>query len=160
MTVSNVTIIRDVGGREVVEERPISTSTFYVKIDGERYSPAITTELEIENGDGTAALTDQCGNTERRKLNDMGWSIRVSGILTMNDAREGNLSLQMVRDTVAQMDSITIGSDIISGEIVVTNIIITQTGDLVSINTRSTDGDEKAVEFQMQLGETESEGGF
>jgi hypothetical protein len=157
MAVREVKVIAESGGSEVVTTQKVSSSTFFVKIDGERYSPVVTTEVEIENGDGTESVTDQCGNTERRKLSDMGWSIRVTGLITSNDQRSGNLSLQMMRDTVAQMESVTVGTDIISGEIVVTNVIITQASDLVSINTVDTEGEEQVFEFQLQLGERSTE---
>lgn len=140
-----------------VVEREIPTTEFQVKIDGTKYAPEIVTNLEIENDGEVSRTQDQCGHTVRNKTGSGGWLVRVQGIITGNDARGGNLSLAMVRDVLNSMDTAEIRSDIISGSYEVSNIVITQSNDLVSVNTQRTEGQEKAFEFQIQFGESESE---
>jgi hypothetical protein len=132
---------------------------FAIKIDGQLYKPVLTSEVEIENDTENQRTTDQCGNTERNNVADMGWTLAVNGIVTSNGAREKNLTLAMLRDIVAPSDTITIRSDIAGGgltEFEVANTVITNSSDLHTIETGITDGQEKAYEFQLQLGETES----
>lgn len=161
MVVSTIEIIEDVGGgQERVTERPISTTDFAVKMDGQLYRPAVTTNIEIENNGEMSTTQDQCGNTERSREGNMGWSVRVKGIATANDDRGGNLSMQMLRDVVATSETIKIRSDVTGSsvtELEVSNTVITQASDLVSIQTDDTEGEELAFEFQLQLGESEAE---
>lgn len=151
-----INFIEDVGGEERVVERKISTTGFILKIDGKKYSPTITTSVEIENSGENTTTMDQCGHTERERTGNKGWLIRVQGIVTSNDSRTGNLSLQMLRDVVATANKVKVRSDVISGSYTVSNVVITQSNDLVSVETRDTEGEEKAFEFQLQLGEKES----
>lgn len=156
MAIATVEFIEVVdGGRQVVEETFVTTE-FVVKIDGQKYSPVLTTEVEIENDGDTATATDQCGHTERDRVTDNGWAIRVNGIITASD-RTGNLSLALMRDVIATASDLKIRTDVIEGRFEVSNVLVTQTSDLVSINTGDTDGDEQAFQFQLQLGESESE---
>lgn len=158
MPLREITVVEELDNGETrTVKRTLSTSRFVVKIDGQRYSPEITANIEIENDGGTERTTDQCGNTERSRTSNKGWAIRVTGIVTGNDARQSNLSLQLLRDVIAQESTISITSDIISGEFEVSNTVITQSSDLVSINTPDTEGEESAFEFQLQLGQSESE---
>lgn len=146
------------GGPGVIsEEVEISSSEFAIKIDGDLYKPAVVTSVEIENDGDTDQTSDQCGHSARSRTGNNGWVIRVQGIVTGNDFRHENLSMQMLRDVIATMDEVQIRSDIYSGEQVVSNTVITQANDLHSIETRDTNGREEAYEFQLQLGETESE---
>lgn len=153
-----ITIVEDIGGGETaVVEQTLPTTEFAVKIDGILYRPAITTNVEIENDGDVTRVQDQCGHTEANRTTNQGWSIRVQGIITGNEGREGNLSLALLRDTIANRDSVEIRSDVISGRYEVSNTVITQANDLVSINTNDTNGEEKAFEFQLQLGQSESD---
>lgn len=160
---TTVTYIEEVDGRTVERDVRISSTPFSIKLDttgdGEAdtlFSPAVTTEVEIENNGDTSTPSDQCGNTERFRTTNEGWSIRVTGIVTANE-REGNLSMQMLRDLVAPADAVQIRCDLISGQVAVSNTLLTQPNDLVSIQTVDTQGEEKAFEFQLQLGESQSE---
>lgn len=160
--VNTVEITEDIGGGETqVVERRIATTGFSVKIDGQLYSPAVTTNIEIENNGQTDRVQDQCGNTERSRTTNDGWAVRVQGIVTKNDGREGNLSLQVLRDVVAVSDTIKIRSDVtppgVESGVEVSNTVITQASDLVSVQTGETDGEEQAFEFNLQLGQTEAE---
>lgn len=157
MAITNVTFIEEVDGQTVVREEAVSSSRFYVELGNETYTPAVVTNVEIENDGDVASTTDQCGFTTRQRTGDDGWMIRVQGIVTANDSRTGNLSLEILKE-VALMSEITIGSDIISGTYEVSNTVITESSDLVSVQTSETEGEEQAFEFQMQLGETQGDG--
>lgn len=153
MVVTTIEYITEGGQRT---ERDISSTRFSVKIAGEYRSPAVTREVEIENNGDQSVSRDQCGNIERRRQSNDGWAVRVTGIVTSNDVRRDNLSLQKLRDVVANMDSVEIVSDVTSGEYTVSNTVITEANDLVSVQTPDTDGREQAFEFNLQLGDTES----
>lgn len=157
MAVQTVTLREqtDIG----VEERVVETTStqFFVNIGGKKFSPAVTTNIELENDGDIADPQDQCGNVERTKVSNKGYNIRIEGIATMNQEREGNLSMQLIRDYVGGADDVDIRCDLFEGTIVVSNIVITQSSDLVSIQTVDTEGEEKAVEFQLQLGEKETD---
>lgn len=161
MVVSTIEIIEDVGGGQTqVTERRISTTEFAVKIDGQLYRPAVTTNIEIENDGDVSKTQDQCGNTERSRQTNNGWAVRIQGIVTGNDDRSGNLSMQLLRDVVALADTIQIRSDLTGSSVTefeVSNTVLTQSSDLVSIQTGDTDGEEQAFEFQLQLGQTEAD---
>jgi hypothetical protein len=161
MVVSQIEIIEDVGGGQTrVTERRISTTEFAVKIDGQLYRPAVTTQVEIENDGDVSTTTDQCGNTERDREANQGWSVRVQGIVTGNDDRGGNLSMQLLRDVIATADTIKVRSDVTGSSVTrleVSNTVITQASDLVSIQTADTNGEEQAFEFNLQLGESEAD---
>lgn len=156
MAVTEITFIEETTGG--VEERTetISSSRFAIKMDGQLYRPAVVSEIEIENDAQESSPSDQCGNTERNRTGNQGWVIRVTGIITANDSRSGNLSLQMLRDVIATTDEVTVRSDIISGTFVVGNTVITEASDLFSITTRDTNGEEQAFDFTLQLGEEET----
>lgn len=161
---AKVSIIEQVDTGEIIERAvTISTSEFSVKLDttgdgnpDTLFSPAVTTQVEIENDGDQSTPQDQCGNTERIRTSNRGWSIRVQGIVT-DEEREGNLTMQMLRDMVAPADSVDMRSDVISGNVAVSNTVITQANDLTSIETEDTIGKESAYEFQLQLGESESD---
>lgn len=153
-----VEFIEEVNGQEVVRERELSTQRFSVKLDttgdgtpDTLFTPVLTTEIEMENGSDQANPQDQCGNTEKLRATNLGWSINVTGIVTDSE-RQGNLSLSVLRDEVAVADKVTIRCDLISGPVAVNNTVLTQASDLVSINTQETEDEEKAFEFQLQLG--------
>lgn len=160
---TTVTYISEVNGQTVENDVKLSSSEFLVKIDttGDGSpdtilgQPAVTEEIEIENDGDSATPQDQCGNTERFRATNEGWMVRVNGIVTAAD-REGNLTLQDLRDVVATSDSIWIRSDIMNGQVAVQNTVITQANDLVSIQTPDSVEPEKAFTFQLQLGESES----
>lgn len=156
--VSQATIIRHMsqfGGTET-DDVTLTSTEFAVKVDGTLLQPEITTKVEMENDGEMSTSRDQCGHTSRQRASNGGWVVNVNGIVTDNDARDGNLSLQTLRDVVANMSEAKIRSDIVSGEYEVASVVITQPNDLVSINTDSTNGDESAYEFHCQFGESES----
>lgn len=159
MAVTRVTYITGGGGSETEErEEEVITSKFQVRLDGTLYEPAVVQKVEIEKSDDSTRRTDQCGNMKKQKAENSGWIMRVEGIITANDSRHRNLSLQLLRDVIAEQDSVYIVSDILSGEIILSNVIITQPKDITSIETRDTEGKEQAFDFQLQLGRTENEG--
>lgn len=153
MTLSQIQILDEEGVSQIVD---IPSTNFSIKVDGRLRSPAVTTTVEIENDGDVSATKDQCGHTERKRVGNQGWQIRVSGMITANTTRQDNLSMQQMRDVVAQSEEVRIISDVLSGVFAVSNVVITQPNDLVSIVTESTNGEEKAFEFQLQLGESES----
>lgn len=160
MAGNRISIIESVGADYKETERVISSTEFAIKRDGQIKQPAVTTEIEIENDGNTERTTDQCGNTERRRRSNKGWLIRVTGIVTANDERNRNLSLQFLRDVVANAESVLIRSDVTGSGLTrfeVSNTVITQSSDLVSVETGETDGPEQAFEFQLQLGESEAD---
>lgn len=157
MLTQNVTIVENVGGEEQEVETILPSTEFAVKVDGVKYQPTVTTSIEIENDGDIATTRDQCGHTERSRQTNKGWNITIQGIVTGNNARQGNMSLSLVRDVIATSETINVRSDIISGKFEVGNVVITQSADLVSIQTADTEGEEKAFEFQLQLGESSSE---
>lgn len=160
MTLSQtVTLVEDVGGTEQVTERTLPTTQAIVKPNssGIAREPAIVTDVEIENDGDMNTVSDQCGNAERESDTRRGWVVRISGIITGNENRFQNLSLAYIRDELARQDSIYIVTDVISGQFEISNIVISQASDLVSIETKDTEGPEKAFEFQLQLGESQSD---
>lgn len=159
---TTVEVVREIDGQEVVTEETLSSQQFGVKLDttGDGnpdtvFNPAVTTQVEIENSGEVSKTSDQCGNTQRSRTTTEGWLVRVQGIVT-DVERGNNLTLSTLRDTVASSDTVPIRSDLLSGTIVVSNVVITQASDLVSIQTEDSFGEEKAFEFQLQLGEEES----
>lgn len=156
--IGQITVVTE-SGEQVIEA---TSEEFSVKLDttgngtpDTLFSPAITQEVEIENDGDTSKMQDQCGNTERQRQTHEGWSIRVEGIVT-EEPREGNLTMAMLRDDVAAANSVQIRCDLINGEVAVNNTVLTQSSDLVSFSSNETDGKEKAFDFQLQLGESES----
>jgi hypothetical protein len=149
-------VVDDGSGGTTVTERTIPSTSFAVILDDIAYEPAICRRVEAENGGNDNTTSDQCGNTERNRTGNDGWKVTVSGIITGAD-RPQNLSLPTLRDVVAGSDSIEISSDVISGTYELSNVLIGQEEDLVSVQTVNTDGKEKAFDFQLQLGETQSE---
>lgn len=158
MAVQEITV-RDRDDFGQVQERSVSvrTTEFFITVEDQQFTPAVVTNVEIEHDGDVADPQDQCGNVERTKTSNKGWNVRVEGIVTANDERPGNLSMQLMRDYVATTDSVSVRSDLFEGEIVVSNVVITQSNDLVSVNTHETDGQEMAFEFQLQLGEEETQ---
>lgn len=153
MPSQTIEIVDDEGN--VVEEE-ITTTDFYVDVNGEFHRPVITNEIEIENDSDMTSVSDQCGNVERNTVGNQGWKIRATGLVTGNDSRPNNLSLSKIRDVVALSDTITIESDLISGEFELSNTVITQSSDVAAIQTNATNGIESAYSFQLQLGETDT----
>lgn len=154
MPTQTVTFVDERGN---VTEETFASTRFTAKIDGVTYSPAVVHNVEIENDGDTTSPQDQCGHTERRRTGENGWAIRVQGIVTGNEDRTGNLSLQLLRDVIASMSELKIRSDVISGTYEVSNVVITQSNDLVSIQSDDTHGAEMAFQFQLQMGESQSE---
>lgn len=162
MALSTIQFIDEDG---TVVEETVPTTEFGVAFDedgdGEYtddplYSPAITSEVEIENDGNNAVVSDQCGRTERSRTTNEGWMVTVTGICTANESRRGNLSLEQVKQ-IGTSDEVYIVSDVHTGVLAVGNVVITQASDLVYVETGSTDGRERAFDFQLQLGDTESE---
>lgn len=156
--VSRATIINNSDNLSEVDTTEVvfPSTEFAVKVDGELLQPEITTKVEIENDGEMSTSQDQCGHTSRTRTGNNGWVVTVNGLVTDNDLRDGNLSLQTLRDVVATMSEAKIRSDIVSGTYEVSNVVITQPNDLVSIETDSTHGEESAYEFHVQFGESES----
>lgn len=155
----SVKIRRDDGSPADTEalKSEIASSDFALKIDGVLRTPAVVKEAEYENDGSSSATADQCGHTERQRTTNNGWAIRVQGIATLNANRRENLSMQLLRDGVANSNTVEVRSGVLSGEFEVSNVVITDASDLYSVQTRETNGEEEAVEFQLQLGQTESE---
>lgn len=157
---AEATIIRNVGGGSTTEEKVQHTQDFQVKIDGELYSPAITQNVEIEQSGETNKTMDQCTNVERKKSGSGGWLVRVEGIVVSGADAPSELTLEVLRDRVAFLDALEIRSTILNGTYVLSNVIITQSNDLVSLQAPWLGGETDrydAFEFQLQLGEEESE---
>lgn len=153
-----VRIVENVGGSDEVIERTLPSTQAIIKEDEDAlpYEPAIVTDVEIESDGDMNTVSDQCGNAERESETNRGWVVRIQGIITGNEDRLQNLSLAYLRDVVATSDSVFVRTDAISGQFEVSNVVITQTSDLVSIQTQDTNGEEKAFEFQLQLGESQA----
>lgn len=149
----SVTLI-DVSGAE--REVDVQNPRFYIRIDGRDLFPVLVDNLEIENSGESQTITVDCGETERRKTANKGWVVTVEGLVSTNDTREDNLSMQVLRDVVATSDVIDIRSALLSGRIVVSNVIITS-DDAVEIDTERTNGREKVWGFRMVLGEEEAD---
>lgn len=149
-----VTII-DGGGVE--REVDVRNPKFFVRIDGQDLFPVHVDLLEIENSGETQTITVDCGDTERRKTANKGWIVSVEGLVSTNDTRGDNLSMQKLRDVIAHSEVINIRSALLSGKIVVSNVVITSADDAVEIVTERTHGREKVWGFRMTLGEEESD---
>lgn len=158
MPAQRVTFIQGGGGgtAEAESETRIVSSRFAIELDDTLYTPAVVEGFEIENNGDTSTVADQCGNTQRQRTTNEGWTIRVNGIVTGNDNRNGNLSMPLLRDTIADLDTVTIVSDLLSGTFEVSNTLLSDSNEYHSIRTTDTDGDEQAFDFQLQLGESAS----
>lgn len=150
MVVSQVTYIDEDGNTQSFD---VDNTEFAVELDGAEYRPEITTEVEIEYDGDNSSPRDQCGNMERSRVGSSGWLVRVTGIITANGSRRENLDLELFKNFLAPSDELTIVSEVINGTFVMSNAVITQPNDLVSVQTVNTDGEERAYEFQLQLGE-------
>lgn len=148
-----VTII-DAGGG--VSEVDVQNPKFYVRIEGQDLFPVLVDNLEIEHSGESSTITVDCGDTERRKTANKGWTVRVEGLVSTNDTRADNLSMQVLRDVIAPADTVDIRSPLLSGRIIVSNVII-GSDDAVEIDTERTNGREKVWGFSMTLGEEESD---
>lgn len=137
----------------IVQEEVFSAE-FAIKIDGEILTPAYVEEVEVENNGETVTLTDDCGRQEQRRFNEGLWSVRVTGVV----AKEGAIDELLLRDlmTLQEGELVEIISDFeIDGPIEVSNTIIGQTTDIVSIDTGT--GEQLAFTFQLSLGEQDSQ---
>lgn len=153
MALSEIVIIEE-GEQSVVQ---ITDEGFSVEVDGQEYTPAVTEDIQADKSVEGTTLNDQCGNYESRATNNRGWSVTVKGIVTAND-RDGNLTMQFIRDTISNLEQIEITCDLYRGPIQVNSVSLGQGNGLNEISTTKTVGKEKAYEFQLQLGEPEGEG--
>ena len=146
-------------GEDIVETVNQS-SGFGVEFTGDDntvYSPVVTDLVEKENSGDTTTRTDQCGNTRRNRTSNNGWMLQVEGIVTENEDRPGNLST-VVLDDVAVAGDIAVYSDIFSGILEVSNVIVTDDATTFThVETEETWGKERAYTFSMELGEQDAE---
>lgn len=147
-----VTII---GASGQVDEVDVRNPKFYIRIDGQDFHPVLVDSLEIEHSGDSSTITVDCGDTERRKTANKGWVVTVEGLVSTNDTREDNLSVQKLKE-VATMDAVDIRSALLSGPIIVSNVVIAA-DDAIEIDTERTSGREKVWAFRMTLGEEESD---
>lgn len=115
-----------------------------------RLQPALVTNVDITNSEEMSTISDQCGRTETRGAADLNWDIAVEGLVTKDSNNPNRFDLQDLK-TLKGADELTIISDIHTGPVIVREISISQTNDLVSIDVG--DGDELAFPFQLQLRE-------
>lgn len=152
-----VEFVQTVNGEEQVVDTVLASTDFTIKLNGDKYSPALVEDLTAENSGDTSAPQDQCGNTQRVRTTREGWTVTVKGIVT-DEPREGNLTMSMLRDDVAPRDSVDIRSDIIDGNFVLSNTKISSSSALDSIQLSDTSiGKEAAYDFQLQLGEEDTQ---
>lgn len=139
-----------------VNEIEVRNASFFVKLDGQELYPALVTNLEIENSGENSNITVDCGDTERRKTANGAWVMRVEGIVT-SSSRTDNLSMERLRDDIANSETVEVRSGLFSGRILVSNVIISAPEEVTEIQTNRTNGREKAWAFSMVLGEESSE---
>lgn len=152
-----VVVLDGGGGGDGRREIETAETEFFVKVDGEELHPVLVTNLEMESSGDTTSITVDCGDTERRKTANAGWIITVEGLVSTNDVRPDNLSVQKLRDDIKQRDVVDIRSPIFSGTIVLSNIIINSPESAVEAETSRTWDRERVWGFRMVLGEEESD---
>jgi hypothetical protein len=143
------------------EERTVAepNNPFAVRLpDGNEYlEPVVVDQIEVESDSNESTTGDMCGNVERETFGTQGLLFTITGIVTFS-SRTGNLSVRKLL-SLSEGDYITITSDFPQdGNIMVRNITVTQEQNLNSVRIPGkTNGDEKAVTFNLQLGEKSSE---
>lgn len=146
------------GGDAATTQVEVRNPKFFIKLDGEELYPAVVTNLEIEHSGESSTITTDCGDTERRRTGNLGWVVTVEGICTSNDVRTDNLSMQKLRDVIAPSETVDIRSALLSGTIIVSNVVLSSPESATEIETERTAGRERAWAFRMTLGEEESDG--
>jgi len=148
-------VVTIVDGGGAPSEVDVQSPRFYIRLEGQDLHPVLVDRLQIENSGESSTITVDCGDTERRKTANKGWVVEVEGLVTTNDSRPGNLSMQKLRDVIAPSDTVDVHSALLRGSIVVSNVVI-GSDDAIEIETGRTNGREKCWAFRMTLGEEES----
>lgn len=148
-----VTVINEEG--QEVQYEP-QDSSFQLVVDGTAKTPAVTQTIEVESNQRQAKTGTQCGETRQSNIASDPFKVTVQGIVT--NATDGtSLSVSDLLFEVQEGDFVTINSDFpITTSLEVTNVVVTQSQDLVSVDTPQTDGFETAFTFQLQLGAEQS----
>lgn len=149
---TTITVIDEFGNEETID---LPSSRWGITIDGEQFTPAVATNVEITSPDESTAITDDCGNTERRTTKNTGWSINVEGIVT-NVEGGGNLSIRKLKQ-VSTMDEVSIFSDVHSGVMSNPRVTITQVSDMSFVQTKDMSGKAMAFEFTFEAGDREAD---
>lgn len=151
-----VRVIDDGGNERLIE---FSESTFGVDIDGVIHRPAATQSIEVESNGNTERTGTQCGDMKQRTTSTDPFKVTVECIITFDNETNGPRVLT-VRDVLYEIregDSVTIDSKFpIEQAMTVSNVLVTQDSELVSVNTRYTDGEAKAARCQLQFGAEET----
>lgn len=126
--------------------RDIISREFRVVVeDGEDFDPAVTERVEYDHRGQTSSVTTVCGETENRRESDQQPDITAEGVVTQDQ-------LQELKD-LKRGQTITVISDIHSGQVLVKRVTIEQSSDVVSYIPDGSDEEELAFSFQLQLGQ-------
>lgn len=152
-----VTVIPDGGGQPI--EREVSESTFGVYIDGEIYYPAATQSLEVESNGNVEKTGTQCGTKRQQRTSEDPYSITAECIVTLADQSTANaLTVRQVLKDITEGEDVRITSAFpIDSALEVSNVLVRQETELISVNTDRTDGEATAFRCQLQLGAEQTE---
>lgn len=149
------------GGIERVELKPVDV-IIAVDQNGDgnftRFSPAAVRNMEIENDGEVESITDMCGRTESDRRSDENWEVIIDGIVTsegFTTEEQGgrfisNLTLQDLKN-IKDAAAIRLESALHSGPMELSNVVISQSSSIVSIDVGA--GEQTAFEFNLQLRE-------
>jgi hypothetical protein len=165
---ANLKVINENGEEQYVS---VDSETFQIETEEAVYEPAIVQEIEWENDGKQTETSDQCGNTKRARTRQENRSATVRGICTdtrrqIGSAEDGrpiyNLTASEIHNNLGTAatssqftadSTVSIITQLYSGDIEIGNTVVRQQQDLVSINMGA--GDELAFKFQIQLGATD-----
>lgn len=154
---AQVTVVDDGGQTRTID---ISESTFGVIINGDVKHPAATQSVEVESNGQMEKTGTQCGTTRQQRTASDPFSITVECIVVSEDSTSAPDALT-VRDVLYGLQS---GSEVfiesafpIDSPQVVSNVLVRQETELISVKTKFTNGEATAFRCQLQFGAEESE---
>jgi hypothetical protein len=147
---SEISVVSSSGEESII----IVGTPFSISLDGVEYEPAVVKDLEVEFDAQNEEVSDQCGRTEFLQTGTRPARMKAQIIITDNN-RRGNLSLDILKQLRDAIGSdIRVTSELYSGAVELSNILINQSSDIVQIDVGS--GMQTAYGAQIQLGESES----
>lgn len=142
------------GGSGGSEDVYIPTTDFVLVLDGQRFTPAATTEIQLENDGEMESVTDQCGRTEQARTSDFNWTMKVNFVIADGRFQVGSANNMSMADlkSIRSADTVEVESAPHSGTMELDNITIRQRNDLVSISLGD-DSEYDAYECRLNLKE-------
>lgn len=152
---ANVTVIGEDGSIQSFEPR---RSSFRLRIDDEWYEPAVTTEIEVESNQNQDTTGTLCGDKRTERTSEDPHQVMIRGICT-NSGNPDELTADQLLWDVQEGDELSFTCDISDrfGLMTVSNVLVRQEQELVSVQTPITNGEQTAFRFQLQFGEEDNQ---